>query len=282
MREVLEIVHPGSGMSLQDSGRPGLARFGVPPGGWMDPFAARLANELVGNPSGSTSLEVALQGGRIRLLEDLWLAWSGAASLDLLEPGSARFFPKGTELAFRLNTDRVWGYLSCPGGFLASRWFGSTSASPRSGIGSMLQAGDRIQGEPVADPFPKVRLRKRLHHHSGPVKPTRLRIRSGPQRCLFPETSSLLMTSEKWRVSSQSDRTGYRLSGAPLPSAPSIPSEPVLPGAIQVPPDGAPIVTMVDGPTVGGYPKIAQILAEDLVLLAQSPPGKEVCFRWID
>ena len=118
------------------------------------------------------------------------------------------------------------------------------------------------------------------HERRDYESPPPLRVWRAPQWDLFSEADREIFFAQEWAVSSQSDRVGYRLTGRPLkPSAPPILSEPVLVGSIQIPPDGQPIVTMRDGPTVGGYPKLGLVEAADVSWLAQCRPGVKVRFQ---
>ena len=110
---------------------------------------------------------------------------------------------------------------------------------------------------------------------------THFEIFPGPQFDLFSEKSRALLADSAWTVSNQSDRTGYRLDGPAMTAAPMISSEPVLPGSFQIPGNGLPIVTMHDGPTVGGYAKLAVLKAADLDRFAQCAPGTKITFSWL-
>jgi biotin-dependent carboxylase-like uncharacterized protein len=272
------------GMALQDGGRPGWRRFGVAPAGVMDRHAAAAANRLLGNPAGAAVLELLMLGQRLRVVEDTWLALAGAARAETLEPWSARRFERGEVLEFIPAAAGVWGYLAVPGGFCAPRWFGSVAVDPRIGMGSALQPGAGLlasAGELLVETAPSIGRRVlRVAERRDYARPPVLELLPGPQFDEFPPSARERLVAQPWRVSAQSNRSGYRLEGAPLEPAPAILSEPVLPGSLQVPANGLPIVTLNDGPTVGGYPKIAILRDTQRDWLVQCRPGMDVRFEW--
>ncbi|MGE3310801.1 MAG: biotin-dependent carboxyltransferase family protein [Limisphaerales bacterium] len=283
---VLEILETGPGLSFQDLGRRGWKRFGVPPGGALDTHAAQWANLLAGNPPHTPVLEILFLGARFRVLTRLSFAITGAA---VGGPGQRwRTHVLDTEEILQIPppASGVWTYLACAGGFHAPRWFGSVSLFPRGGVGQALARGDvlhahlpptQASGSPIGtrwvDPteIPDYR------------NPPALRVWRGPQWESFGAITRTAFFDGVWEVSSRSDRTGYRLTGIALAVPPvGIPSEPVIPGSIQIPPDGQPIVTMRDGPTVGGYPKLGVVDPDDLSRLVQCRPGQSIRFRTAD
>lgn len=282
-RPILEVLDPGLGLSFQDLGRCGWKRFGVPPGGALDEHAAQWANVLVGEPLNQPVLEILLHGARFRALAQIEVALTGAAATGHGLRWQTQVLECDDVLAIPRPTVGVWSYLAVRGGFVAQRWFGSVSIFPRGGLGSPLTRGSRIDG-PVPTPARSPRGigsrwvdPRELRDFAAPPP---LTIWPGPQADLFEiATRDALLTTE-WQISARSDRTGYRLQGSPLAAAArTIPSEPVIPGSIQIPPDGQPIITMRDGPTVGGYPKIALVDPGDLARLAQCRPGQRVRFQ---
>ncbi|MCC7373689.1 MAG: biotin-dependent carboxyltransferase family protein [Verrucomicrobiales bacterium] len=282
---LLELVDYGLGLSIQDQGRSGWKRFGVPPGGAMDDNAARWANRLLDNPINAPLLEVLMHGVTLRALRTVTLAVTGANGTIGGSGHRGRWhtlvLPAHEELKVTPSNAGLWTYIAVAGGgFAAPRWFGSVSIFPRGGLGESLKPGFVFAGSPTATPRPDspiagrwVDPSKERHY----AQPPPLRVWPGPQFDLFAEGARVKLFNQAWRVSSRSDRTGYRLEGTPIEvPALSLHSEPVLPGSIQIPPDGLPIVTMRDGPTVGGYLKIGLIDPRDLSWLAQCRPGQEV------
>jgi len=270
MFEFLEVIAPGCGASFQDAGRPGWKRFGVPPGGWMDPVAARAANGMMGNAEGAVVVELALQGTRFRVVCDGWVAVAGAA---MGRAWGAGRVVAGEELSFTRHESGVYAYLAAPGGWVAPEILGSAAVSARSGLGCGLRAGEVLccRGNPE-----QAGLAGR-----GDFYPHRIEaaVWRGPQWNDFAPVARAMFFATEWKVSARSDRMGVRLDGPPLavPEATML-SEPVLTGSVQVTGGGQPVVTMRDGPTVGGYPKIGWIDEEACRRLAQVPPGGTVKF----
>jgi biotin-dependent carboxylase-like uncharacterized protein len=277
MFDFLEVISPGCGATFQDAGRPGWKRFGVPPGGWMDAAAAGAANGLIGNGEGAVVVELALQGARFRVLREGWLAVAGAAMG--WPPGTARQVAAGEELNFTRHAGGVYAYLAAAGGWVAPEFLGSAAVSARSGLGRGLAAGEvlrcrgnpeRVGGAGVTD---------------AEIYPERIEVEvwRGPQWDEFAAGTREKFFAVEWRVSARSDRMGVRLDGPALegPAAVML-SEPVRTGSVQVTGGGQPVVTMRDGPTVGGYPKIGWLGAEACRRLAQVPPGGRVKFLQVN
>ncbi|WP_169305315.1 biotin-dependent carboxyltransferase family protein [Coraliomargarita akajimensis] len=273
----------GSGLSLQDFGRDGFGRYGVPVAGVMDRFAAATANRLLGNREQLSVLEISIQGARLCVRADLKLAVAGACAPRGYQSWSAFEVKAGTILDFSSECRGVWTYLAVPGGFDAVQVLGSVSADRRSGLGRTLEPGDRLTAclrEPPAWDVGVVRRSVSAELLRNVIAPRALTLLPGPQFELFSRQDRSLMVEAEWTVSRAIDRTGYRLEGAVLTPPPMIPSEPVLPGSFQVPGNGQPVVTMPDGPTVGGYAKIAILVDADRDWLAQAGPGTKLKFEW--
>ena len=277
----LRIAATGMGMTLQDAGRSGYARFGVPPAGCMDPGLAAVANRLVGNSPGSPLLELALQGQCFEVLCDGWLALGGPKSGLPGKLGSAFRVRAGESLTFPPAPSGVWRYLAVPGGWAGRRLLGSASGGTRLGLEFMLQPGGvlRAASETTAQIPDSVARRTWAAPVESMETAKPFRVWRGPQWDDFTEAARAQFFQTAWSLSSQCNRVGYRLKGDPIHGVPDPGiSEPVLPGSIQVPPDGQPIVTMPDGPTLGGYPKIGWIDAGERARLAQCRSGQTV--RW--
>lgn len=272
----VEIVKTGLGCSVQDGGRIGWKRFGVPPSGAMDPHAAGVANRLVGNAEDAPVLEFLLQGAELRVVASCWLAVAGADAGFPCWRGA--FAKEGTRIAFPRNRSGIWTYVAIEGGFDVPRVLGSASAYPRGGLGRILKPGDILRSPGagalrgnIAGTWAAPQDRRDYRN------PPALEVWPGPQEDWFEDAGALF--ESEWQVSSRSDRVGYRLEGSVLRSpVREMTSEPVLAGSIQVPPSGRPIVTMRDGPTVGGYPKIGLVDPASLSWLAQCGPGVRIRF----
>jgi biotin-dependent carboxylase-like uncharacterized protein len=282
---MLEILATGSGLSLQDAGRAGWRRFGVPAGGAMDPRAMTLANQLLGNVATAPVLEIVLQGARLQVLADTWLALAGGDFCSRLASGSAQAFSSGDVLEFDRRAHGQYAYLAVPGGFQAQQWLGSAASDLRNGMGLAISIGSILSPslpQPTVSVDAIARRISKLSQSYLPQEHAHFELYPGPQFALFSRTARQHFIEQIWQVSPRSDRTGYRLNGNPIAVPQSIASEPVLPGSFQVPGNGLPIVTMADGPTVGGYPKIAMLAVDDLARFAQCRAGTQLSFSWLD
>ncbi len=282
-RPVVKIIESGTGVSLQDAGRPGWRRFGVPPGGYMDPHAARLANRLVGNLHDAPVLEVSSQGCCVEFLVDTEFAICGAQHVARFQAWRTHVATSGQRVHFSSDGCGVWSYLAVAGGFKGTRWLGSVSANPRAGFGRGLRRGDVVMGAgsgPITSRPSWLGVRTVVDEECRDYDhPPDLPVWDAPQGHLFDRAARDLFFSSPWTITARHDRTGFRLDGPAL-SVPEreLVSEPVLPGTIQIPPNGKPVVIMPDGPTVGGYHKIAFIDPEWLSWLAQCRCGQDVRF----
>jgi biotin-dependent carboxylase-like uncharacterized protein len=250
----------------------------------MDPEGTAYANLLVGNAEGSAVVEWALGTGRVRCEETRAVAGFGATLRvrgTEVPPGTGIIAPAGSDIELGLPEGRFAG-LAVAGGVASPPVLGSRSTYLVAGFGGhegrRLRRGDRLPlgrsaFEPPAEHWG-------LPAETVPPTPTAIRIVPGPQSELFDDTAWVALTGARYAIAAASDRMGYRLEGPALVhrGAPDLPSEPVCPGAIQVPQGGAPIVLMPDGPTVGGYPKIAAIITADAGAFAQCAPGSRPRF----
>lgn len=279
---MLRIADPGMGMTMQDQGRQGWRRFGVPISGWMDEHAAECANRLLENQGSKPVVEMLLQGAVIEVLRDGWIALCGAA-LDVNVPTwRAHFARAGDVIRISHVRSGVWSYLAIEGGWEWPGAFGSVSYYERGGIGTRIERGTvlcHLQGN-LRLPAGVIGRMAHWQDRRNYDQPPPLKLWKGPQWDYFGRAEQARFLASEWEVSPESDRVGYRLRG-PLVRAerPEIASEPVQAGSIQVPGGGEPIVTMQDGPTVGGYPKIALVSRNSLPWLAQCRPGQRVRFE---
>ena len=274
--------------TVQDLGwRTGRA-MGLPRSGAMDPLLLAQANAMVGNPPGAAGLEWALGAGELKVDRpcELTVLGAGAVTVDgrPADPGHPVLrLGAGATVGISPRPDRRFLYVAVRGGIAVPRVMGSRSTYLPGGFGGLegrrLRPGDRL---PVG-PAEHAALGGAVHPRQPPVPeanpdPIGLRCIAGPQWDRFDAAAQRAFFDGTFRVAPESDRMGYRLLGPPVsPKATAtLPSEAACPGAVQIPDGGQPIVLMVDGPTVGGYPKIAVIRAADLRLLAQLPPGRTV------
>jgi biotin-dependent carboxylase-like uncharacterized protein len=275
----LEVVRPGLLTTVQDLGRPGLGRFGVSPAGAMDPLALTGANALVGNARGAPALELTGPGAAFRFHGAATVAIGGAdldPRLDATPFGPWRAVPAGDGalLTFEARRRGARAILAVAGGLVAPLALGSASADLDAGLGSgRLARGQRLEIGPA---------------RGVPAPPPPLDAYDDPfclgfvpdQDPAVTAACAALFLATEWRVSDRSNRTGYRLTGPPLPVLPAADrlSEPVAPGLIQLPPDGTPILLMADRQTTGGYPRLGFLSAADRPKAAQLWPGDRIRF----
>lgn len=281
---ILKVTQPGAGISFQDQGRVGensWLNYGVAPAGSLDPFSAAAANTLLHNLESDTVLELMLGGAELEVLSDCWLAHVGGQQCAKLPSWTARYVRAGEILRFGPSAHGAWSYLAITGGWQASKVFGSTSRHERSAIGDVVNEHICAISAQVA---PHSSNQQRFTPHCDRrdfLNPPLLRLYRGPHCTLFSDQQFELLSSTEWSVSSRSDRTGYRLTGdvaSSLQHDHSIHSTPTLVGSVQIPPSGSPIVTLNDGPTVGGYPIIGYIHPDDLGWLVQQHAHQTVHF----
>jgi biotin-dependent carboxylase-like uncharacterized protein len=281
--EVCQVQATGMRMSIQDMGRPGWARFGVPVSGAMDQHAAAWANRLLGNDPTLPVLEMPGRGARLKFVQETWIAVTGAHTVADAMAWRALPVHAGDTLAFSEAGHGLWTYMAVETGFHGPRWLGSASVYARGGLGRLLEPGAVLSRTGRS----RFSLPAGISGRVAPWteqrdygKPPALRVWPAPQWELFSVPQRDQFFQEEWTVSPQSDRSGYRLAGVPIEhELGDLLSEPVLVGTIQVPPNGEPIVTMRDGPTVGGYAKLGVVDPADISWLAQIQPGQRVRFR---
>lgn len=283
-RPVLEVLRPGLMTSIQDLGRRGGRRLGVAGSGAMDARALRAANGVVGNDPGSAAIELTFPGPTVRAVADAEIAIAGAdfdACLNTtpIEPLMATRLRPGDVISFQVPRRGQWLYLALAGGVDVPPVFGSRSTYARGGLGGIdgrvLRAGDVLgAGEPS-----RVRRAQRPADAASPVGPMRVVV--GPQAEYFAADAQAALLGLPFELTMQRDRSGMRLRGPRLGHRGSaeIFSDGLLPGSIQVPADGGPVIILADGPTTGGYPKIASVITADLDRLAQCGPGERLRFE---
>ncbi|WP_377272574.1 biotin-dependent carboxyltransferase family protein [Peterkaempfera sp. SMS 1(5)a] len=279
---VLEVVRPGPLTTVQDEGRRGVAHLGVPRAGALDVAAYRAANLLVGNPAGAAVLETTLGGVAVRPSAAVVAAVTGAPAPVRVDGrpvawGAAVRVPAGALLEVGAATHGVRSYAAFAGGVAVPPVLGSRSADLLSGLGpAPLTAGDVLplgvaQGAPAG--VEGVPL-------AGPPGELVLRLEPGPRADWFAPEALRLLARARYRVAAASNRVGLRTEGPPLERLRTgeLPSEGMVLGAVQVPPDGLPVVFLADHPTTGGYPVVGVVPEEDLSAAAQALPGTGLRF----
>lgn len=287
MSATLEVVRPGALATVQDDGRPGAARHGVPRGGAMDRFALLAANRLLDNPPGAAAIEVTAGGAAFAVLRVTLLAVTGAdigATLngEPLAPWTATLARPGDLLALPARRG-TWGarsYLALGGGVAVPPVLGSRATQLSGAFGGLdgraLRPGDVLSAESRGGDPLLVAGRAWPATARPPYGPVpELRVLPGPHSEHFQTDALATLARAPLRISHASNRMGYRLEGAAVPhlAAVSLPSLGVIPGVIQVPPDGSPILLMADAQPTGGYPILGVVIMADLPLAAQLLPG---------
>jgi allophanate hydrolase len=270
-------------VTLQDGGRRGHLRFGVPASGAMDRLAFDAANAALGNAAGQTAIEVSLGGLILQCTSGtVTLAVTGGGFA--VEHGSRKLqswtvltLHKGDRLAVRGGEGGSWAYIATAGEIEAATWLGSHATHASSGFGGgALRSGQVLV---IADAQPRDDrlgdIPKPSFIGDGPISTV-----IGPQDQHFTKEAVALFLTTTFTVTDAYDRMGMRLKGAALhpQGALSIPSEPVVRGAVQVSGDGVPTVLLADHQTTGGYPKIATVLSCEIDRLVQHRSGQDVRF----
>ena len=285
MTAILEVLDGGLLTTIQDAGRPGLAHLGIPPSGYLDAPAARLANRLVGNHEDAALLETTGSGPTLCLHgAGVVVALTGApasARIDgrLVDHHASFMLRAGQTLAVGRVTSGLRSYVAVRGGIAVEPVLGSRSADLISGLGPpVLQAGRRLPvGDAIAGPVPAADGMAFAAVVSDPV----ITVHPGPADDWFTPEALQLLGSGVWTVDPASSRVGLRLTGAPLQRRRSgeLPPEGMVTGSLQVPPNGLPVLLLADHPTTGGYPVIAVARESDLHHAAQAAPGTTIRFK---
>jgi len=291
--ETFEVVASGPLTTVQDNGRFGYGRYGVPPSGALDTFSLRTANLLVGNSENEACLEITLFGFKVKTLTDVAIAVAGAdlqaccndKSLDVC---TSYILKKGSVLSFRGIKGGCRSYLAVGGGLYLPEVMGSRSTNLSSQFGG-------LEGRPLQKGDILFAISPHLHLNTGgktfpqawtPLYSNEwsLRVIFGPQDEQFTKKGKKTFISSPYHVSAHSDRTGIRLTGPIIERSPevdeSIISEGVISGTIQVPGDAQPIIILAEIVT-GGYRKIATVITADLPLAGQIKPGDSVRFEQV-
>lgn len=279
---------PGLLSTLQDGGRPGFQRMGVPVGGAMDAWACAVANLLLGNSPDAAVLEITLTGPQLSVLRDGSIAICGADLSPTLGGAAVPLwhtFPVRTGQTLRFGHARAGAraYLAAAGGFAVPPVLGSRSTFLRGGWGGSegraLRSGDILRAYD-APPSPARGLRPAdIPRYSSDIP---LRLIPGPHDTLFDPDALAAFFSASYTLTPEADRMGYRFAGPPVAARPGVAatlaSEAVPMGAVQMPPGGQPLLLMADRQTVGGYPLLGVVIDADLSRAAQMAPGNTARF----
>lgn len=287
---MLDVLTAGPMLTIQDSGRPGLRRFGVSTAGPMDAPSLALANALCANTSGVAALEFAGPGGSFRAKQALRFAVTGGPCDIRIDghrvlAGQSHRLNEGEVLRVGVPDGAVWGYLAFSGGIATPPILGARTTHLRSGIGGMLgravRAGDSLPLGPDTAASPC--MRPPINYTNQTTGSDPIRLVAGPQHDHFAPDILTRLTNETFLVTPQRDRMAMVLGGVELPCARGhdIVSDATVPGSIQVPGSGTPLVLMAESQTTGGYPKIATVITADLPRLAQMPTGTSFRFALV-
>jgi antagonist of KipI len=305
---MINVIKPGLLTTIQDLGRYGYQKYGVIVSGSMDPLAHKISNLLVGNDVNESTLEITLMGPVLEFKETTLISICGGDLSPTIDgkPVPLRrslLIKAGSVLKFGGCTNGCRSYLAVAGGFSVKTVMNSKSTYVRAGIGGLngrpLQAGDVLQAGTIhkesanmidylipylADhDFTEIDWSISSEFISSYQQKQAIRVIPGTEYELFSEESRGQFVNQPFKVSSQSDRMGYRLEGPSLHLEEefNMISEAVVFGTIQVPSNGQPIILLADRQTTGGYPRMGYIASVDLPLIAQTKPGGEVTFTMI-
>ena len=274
-------------LSIQDMGRYGYQKYGVPTSGYMDEYTAILTNYLAGNYEDTPLLEFAFGNLTLKFLKDTIFAVGANAKLHLnddeIQPWRAHMAKAGDILNIGNLRSGVYGYISFKGGLKCRKILGSCSTYPRAGFGRYLRAGDII--ELIQNP--KNSISRTLPSQIIPKYGDRntIRVILGPQEENFTTDGINAFLNSEYEVTSDSDRMGYRLRGENIEHSgkgADILTDAIPLGSIQVPAHGNPIVMLADRQTTGGYAKIGVVIRADVWKVAQTPVGGKIRFMRVN
>lgn len=279
---MIRISEAGVRSTVQDRGRFGHLRSGVPPAGAADPFALAAANALVGNADDAAGIEIIGTPFRFTCDDARVIAVAGRdvslATRSRLPGWGSVFVRAGQVVTVHAGERTRFAYLAVSGGIATTPILGSRASYLPAGLGAPLRAGDALPlGDADAGPEDAARV----------IEPTaydgHVRAMVGPHDAWFVTQAIALFFSATFVVEPASDRQGVRLGGVPIaPRSGELQSCGVLAGAVQVPRGGAPIVLLADHQTTGGYPVVATVIAADLGKVAQSMPGESLRFYRVE
>ena len=286
---MIELLRVPSLLTIQDDGRPGYRKLGVPVSGFMDDYSARIANYLVGNPGNAPLLEFLIRGPALRFKSSAVFAVAGDVDLRLngvsIEPWTSHWAKRGDVLEVGVLKTGLYGYIAFAGGIKCGKLLGSCSSYPRAGLGMPLKEGDELtlRYAILTGKEGKYLPEELRPDYSG--KEITVGVILGPDLEHFTERGVETFLSETYTVTPESDRMGYRLDGKPIEHSEKgagIVTGPLVPGTVQVPANGKPIVMMKDAQTTGGYSRIGVVISAHLSRFAQLRPGFSVRFRKVD
>ncbi|MDX3775031.1 biotin-dependent carboxyltransferase family protein [Chromatiaceae bacterium AAb-1] len=280
------VLSPGILSLLQDSGRYGYSNIGLTTGGPLDAWSFNWANRLLQNAADATAIEISIGGLQLQAGIDTFFCVCGA-EIPLQVNGEPKALwtvhkiHRGDKIALGMAGKGLRAYLAVAGGFQVTPQFGSTATVLREGVGGLngqkLQAADIIAANP-GKASAGLSLPAEFQPRFSQIVP--LRLVEGYQINAFSLAERQRFYRSEYQITPQADRMGYKLSGTAIECQQrTLLSEGICYGAVQIPPDGQPIVLLNDRQTLGGYPKMGTVLSQDLWQLAQAGPGARVYFR---
>tara|TARA_B100001750_G_scaffold246786_1_gene270244 strand:+ start:954 stop:1913 length:960 start_codon:yes stop_codon:yes gene_type:complete len=287
-----EILRPGINTTFQDQGRFNLQHFGVAQSGCMDYKSFTIANYLVSNPKSEGVLEFAYQGPLLKLIKGKTkFAITGNVLFQIINLKNETIngecyrtydLYEGEKIDILATNKTVYGYLAVEGGFLLNKFYKSISTLSRASIGPNKGKKININDKIFIKKDSKDKNNYKIEDDT--ENTSLIRVLKGPQYDYFSDSSKKDFFSKKYKITNLNDRMGMRLEGTALNNIVStnIRSEGIIKGSIQVPADGQPIILLNDHPTIGGYPKIANIISADYDLLIQNVPGTNLSFKCIE
>lgn len=302
----IRILQGGGLTTVQDLGRVGYQKSGFGTNGVMDVTSFRIANFLLGNEENTAALEFTLLGASMEFTSAIDFVLTGgdcSATLDgeAIEPYTVVHANAGSALKGGFVKSGARVYFAVRGGFQIETVMGSASTNLKCGLGGFmgrkLQPGDEIffqaeksgannaGEERIIHAKPGLKVQKYIEDWQTKIQESKqgvtLRVILGPQDDYFTETGVQTFLSEEYSIGNESDRMGYRLEGAQIESKEGVDiiSDGIVPGSIQIPAKGTPIILLADRQTTGGYAKIGTVISADLPLLAQCMPGTKIHFE---
>ncbi|RUU67778.1 biotin-dependent carboxyltransferase family protein [Mesorhizobium sp. M2C.T.Ca.TU.009.01.2.1] len=290
---MIEILTTGLPNTVQDLGRPGHLSLGISHGGAMDSQALAIANLMLGNDRSAAGLEIALHPFRLKAHVDTALAITGADCPIRIDdrrcpPWWATAIRAGETLLVEAPHAGARSYIAFAGGLDLPSVMGSRATDAKAGFGGLagrgLARGDRLRLNTAMCALPPaglgVALEERQITGNATASAIELRVLPAAEFHSFTAQAHAAFTGSEWKITSEANRMGYRLSGETLSLASprELLSHGIVPGTVQVPPSGQPIIQLADANTCGGYPKIATVIEADLWRLAQAPVGARLRF----
>ena len=287
-----EVLRAGINTTYQDKGRFHMQHLGVAPGGCMDLKAFLIANALVGNNSEDGVLEFAYQGPLLKLVKGKTkIVITGNVLFQIIQKNNEIIngkcnksydLNKGDQIDILVTKKSAYGYLAVEGGFDVKPFCSSVSILARAQIGPNNGKKIKIKDKII---IKRNSNNKKNFETKVPIKNRNIiRVLKGPQFDYFSKESQKDFFLKDYKITNLTDRMGMRLEGTTIKNTVSanIRSEGITKGAIQVPADGQPIVLLTDYPTIGGYPKIANVISADYHLLAQKIPEEKILFQNVE